>query len=327
MDQRFPQPLRHPDSRRRPEGTTRKVPFTYDADHPEVLVGSNQAPTPVEFLPHAIAACLTAGLANIAAARGITLHRVSSTVEGDIDLLGLLGLSGGVRNGYRQIRVQFEVEGDASSGNWQRSLSNHATAPPSTTCSSTELMCRSMSALRDLWRRDLRGGPGGSGGWDVVIIGAGCRHSGVAPRAPACACWSSIEPDAAQTRCRRMHSCAAASCNCGAGGWSTASRQPAHLGAPRHLPLRRGIIAVTLKPYAGVDALYAPRRTILDALLVDAAEEAGAQFRFGAAMTDLVRNRTGRVFGVVLRDHDGGTWTEHAELVIGADGRDSSWPT
>jgi uncharacterized OsmC-like protein len=97
------------------EDTTRKVPFTYDADHPEVLVGSNQAPTPVEFLLHAIAACLTAGLANIAAARGITLHRVSSTVEGDIDLLGLLGLSGAVRNGYRQIRVQFEVEGDASS--------------------------------------------------------------------------------------------------------------------------------------------------------------------------------------------------------------------
>ena len=79
-----------------------------------VLVGSNQGPTPVEFLLHAIAACLTAGLANIAAARGITLRRVSSTVEGDIDLLGILGLSDQVRNGYRQIRVHFDVEGDAS---------------------------------------------------------------------------------------------------------------------------------------------------------------------------------------------------------------------
>jgi uncharacterized OsmC-like protein len=79
-----------------------------------VLVGSNQGPTPVEFLLHAIAACLTAGLANIAAARGITLRRVSSTVEGDIDLLGILGLSDRVRNGYRQIRVRFEVDGDAS---------------------------------------------------------------------------------------------------------------------------------------------------------------------------------------------------------------------
>jgi uncharacterized OsmC-like protein len=97
------------------EDTSRSEPFAYDADHPAVLVGSNQAPTPVEFLLHAIAACLTAGLANVAAARGITLRRVRSTVEGDIDLLGILGLSDEVRNGYRQIRVHFEVDGDASS--------------------------------------------------------------------------------------------------------------------------------------------------------------------------------------------------------------------
>ena len=96
------------------EDTSRSEPFTYDADHPAVLVGSNQGPTPVEFLLHAIAACLTAGVANIAAVRGITLRRVSSTVEGDIDLLGILGLSDEVRNGYRQIRVRFEIEGDAS---------------------------------------------------------------------------------------------------------------------------------------------------------------------------------------------------------------------
>jgi uncharacterized OsmC-like protein len=96
------------------EDASRTEPFTYDADHPPVLVGSNHGPTPVEFLLHAIAACLTAGLANIAAARGITLRRVSSTVEGDIDLLGILGLSEDVRNGYRQIRVHFDVEGDAS---------------------------------------------------------------------------------------------------------------------------------------------------------------------------------------------------------------------
>src|SRR5262245_37118636 len=95
------------------EDGSRAEPFTYDADHPPVLVGTNQGPTPVEFLLHAIAACLTAGLANIAAARGITLRRVTSTVEGDIDLLGILGLSEDVRNGYRQIRVHFDVEGDA----------------------------------------------------------------------------------------------------------------------------------------------------------------------------------------------------------------------
>jgi uncharacterized OsmC-like protein len=96
------------------EDTSRPEPFSYDADHPAVLVGTNQGPTPVEFLLHAIAACLTSGLANIAAARGVTLHKVSSTVEGDIDLLGILGLSAEVRNGYRQIRVHLDVEGDAS---------------------------------------------------------------------------------------------------------------------------------------------------------------------------------------------------------------------
>lgn len=96
------------------EDTSRTQPYTYDADHPAVLVGNNNAPTAVEFLLHAIAACLTSGLANIAAVRGVKLHRVSSTVEGDIDLLGILGISGEVRNGYRQIRVNFEIEGDAS---------------------------------------------------------------------------------------------------------------------------------------------------------------------------------------------------------------------
>ena len=65
------------------EDGTRTTPFSYDADHPEVLVGTNNGPTAVEFLLHAIAACLTSGIGNIAAARGIALHRVRSTVEGD----------------------------------------------------------------------------------------------------------------------------------------------------------------------------------------------------------------------------------------------------
>ena len=95
------------------EDTTRTEPFVYDADHPAVLVGGGNGPTPVEFLLHAIASCLTAGLVNIASARGITLHRVESTVEGDIDLLGIFGMSDEVRNGYREIRVHFTVDGDA----------------------------------------------------------------------------------------------------------------------------------------------------------------------------------------------------------------------
>jgi len=92
----------------------------YDADHPGVLVGRDQAPTPVEFLLHAIAACLTAGIGNIAAARGVTLYEVESTVEGDIDLLGLLGLSDKVRNGYQGIQVNFKIKGDAPAEKLQK---------------------------------------------------------------------------------------------------------------------------------------------------------------------------------------------------------------
>ncbi|HEU0042877.1 MAG TPA: OsmC family protein [Jiangellaceae bacterium] len=84
-----------------------------DADHPAVLTGADHGPAPVEYVLHALAACLTAGLINIAAARGIDLTEVESTVEGDIDLMGILGLSDEVRNGYRQIRVNFRIKGDA----------------------------------------------------------------------------------------------------------------------------------------------------------------------------------------------------------------------
>ena len=91
---------------------THREPFTFDADHPPVLVGTDNGPTPAEYVLHALAACLTAGIANVAAARGVTLTEVSATVEGDIDLLGILGLSGQVRNGYQQIRVGFTLRGD-----------------------------------------------------------------------------------------------------------------------------------------------------------------------------------------------------------------------
>lgn len=87
--------------------------FTADADHPNVLVGDDNGPSGAEYLLHALAACLTHGIANIAAARKVELTEVTSTVEGDVDLQGLLGLSGDVRNGYSQIRVRFDVKGNA----------------------------------------------------------------------------------------------------------------------------------------------------------------------------------------------------------------------
>jgi uncharacterized OsmC-like protein len=90
--------------------------FVFDADHPAVLVGQDHGPTPVEFVLHALAACLTSGLANIAAARKVRLTEVRSTVSGDIDLNGILGLNPEVRNGYQGITVRFAIKGDAPAG-------------------------------------------------------------------------------------------------------------------------------------------------------------------------------------------------------------------
>jgi uncharacterized OsmC-like protein len=95
------------------EERTHERTFQFDADHPAVLVGKDNGPTPVEHLLHALAACLTAGLVNIAAARGVELTEVHSEVSGDIDLNGILGLDPAVRNGYEKIKVRFTVRGDA----------------------------------------------------------------------------------------------------------------------------------------------------------------------------------------------------------------------
>ena len=90
-----------------------KTTFTLKGDHPNVLVGEDRAPLPIEFLLHALATCITGGIANIAAARGVKLTEVESTIEGDINLLGIFGMSKEVRNGYQGIRASFSIKGDA----------------------------------------------------------------------------------------------------------------------------------------------------------------------------------------------------------------------
>jgi uncharacterized OsmC-like protein len=87
--------------------------FKFIADHPAVLVGQGRGATPVEFLLHGLALCITSGIGNIAAARGVTLTSVEAQVEGDIDLQGILGLSDQVRNGYDRVRINFTIAGDA----------------------------------------------------------------------------------------------------------------------------------------------------------------------------------------------------------------------
>ena len=87
--------------------------FTLDADHPQVLVGADNAPLPVELLLAALASCLTGGIGNIASARGVKLESVESVVTGEMDMQGILGLSDQVRNGYQWINVEFTIKGDA----------------------------------------------------------------------------------------------------------------------------------------------------------------------------------------------------------------------
>ena len=95
------------------EDTSRTEAFTLDAGEPAVLLGVDTGPNPAEYLLHALAACLTTSLVYVAAARKVRLTEVESTLEGDMDVRGALGLSDEVRNGFTRIRVSFKVSGDA----------------------------------------------------------------------------------------------------------------------------------------------------------------------------------------------------------------------
>jgi uncharacterized OsmC-like protein len=96
------------------EDTSRAEEFVLDAGEPAILVGTDTGPNPAECLLHALAACLTTSLVYVAAARGVRLTEVESTLEGDMDVQGALGLSDEYRNGFEQIRVSFRVAGDAT---------------------------------------------------------------------------------------------------------------------------------------------------------------------------------------------------------------------
>jgi len=94
------------------EDATRTEPFTVDADEPPVLLGENRAPNTGEYVLHALAACVSGTIVYHAAARGIALDGVETTIQGDLDLRGFLGLDGNVRPGYEQIQVTINVAGD-----------------------------------------------------------------------------------------------------------------------------------------------------------------------------------------------------------------------
>lgn len=92
---------------------TRADGFEVDADHPAVLCGGDNGPNPMEYLLSALAACLTAGIGNIASARQIKLKAVTVKVKGNVDLQGLLGLDKSVRNGFEDIQVAVEIDGNS----------------------------------------------------------------------------------------------------------------------------------------------------------------------------------------------------------------------
>ena len=94
------------------EDTTRTEPFTVDTDEPPVLLGENRAPNAGEYVLHALAACLSGTIVYHAAARGIPLDGLETTIEGDLDVRGFLGLDSSVRPGYDQILVTITATGD-----------------------------------------------------------------------------------------------------------------------------------------------------------------------------------------------------------------------
>ncbi len=84
--------------------------FSYEADHP--TLGHGHGPTPQEYVLHALAACITAGVATGAAARQIKLNKVSSTVSANIDVRGVLGVDPDVRKGFSDVTITFDIDAD-----------------------------------------------------------------------------------------------------------------------------------------------------------------------------------------------------------------------
>jgi len=91
-----------------------KSEFTFDTDHPEIFASEDKGATPVELVLAGLAGCLTAGVAAVAQLRKIQLRSVTATLEGDMDIQGILGVDSDVRNGFDGIRVKFDIDADAT---------------------------------------------------------------------------------------------------------------------------------------------------------------------------------------------------------------------
>jgi uncharacterized OsmC-like protein len=96
------------------EGQKHKTEFTFEADHPEIFASEDNGVTPVEYVLVGLGSCLTAGIAAIAQHRNIQLRSVKATLEGTMDLQGILGIDSDVRNGFDGVKVTYTIDADAS---------------------------------------------------------------------------------------------------------------------------------------------------------------------------------------------------------------------
>jgi uncharacterized OsmC-like protein len=96
------------------EDVSRAESFALDAGEPTILLGSDTGANPVEYLLHALAACLTTSVVFVAAARGIRLSDVECRVEGDLDVRGMFAIDDECRNGFERIRAEFSLKGHAT---------------------------------------------------------------------------------------------------------------------------------------------------------------------------------------------------------------------
>ena len=90
-----------------------RTEFTFEADHPEIFASEDHSATPVELVLSGLASCLTAGVASVAQLREIQLRSVTAKLEGDMDILGILGADTDARNGFNNIKVTFDIDADA----------------------------------------------------------------------------------------------------------------------------------------------------------------------------------------------------------------------
>ncbi|HWM27287.1 MAG TPA: OsmC family protein [Woeseiaceae bacterium] len=91
-----------------------RTEFRFDSDHPEIFASEDKGATPVEIVLAGLAGCLTAGIAAVAQNRNIQLRSVTATLEAGMDLQGILGIDGDVRNGFDGIKVHYVIDADAS---------------------------------------------------------------------------------------------------------------------------------------------------------------------------------------------------------------------